>query len=284
MIKHIERLLFLLLPAMAFTACTEDEGTEPGNDGAPNLSIFEQSTTTPNDPDVDGTYRIATNNKTEQVYYLAESTASAGTDDAYAQKVVSQGTQLTLGTDTVSGGKVADVVVKNMVGDYTVSFVAVNGNKRTLRQTTFFGLTWNDVATGTYNFNAYSQNYMTGEASVTTTLQQLSTDPTRYRFHNIYGTGYNLVFTKTDVTGSDEDGTYNFIRVNANTTPYTYGSYGSILVRDVGYFQNDDSYAYDSGWGCYMYENNTVRLVLEHYVSGGYLWYNRVDWFIPSSN
>lgn len=273
MIKHIERLLFLILPAMAFTACTEDEGTEPGNDGAPNLAIFEQSTVVPNDVDVDGTYRIATNNKTEQVYYLAEPTASAGTDDAYAQKVVSQGTQLTLGTDTVGGGKVADVVVKNMVGDYTVSFVAVNGNKRTLRQTTFFGLTWNNVATGTYHFNrSVAQTYLGAPATASVTLQQLSTDPSTYRFHNLYGEGMSLRFTKTTTTGTGSDGVgYTFVRVAAQNTSFSYGSYGTVSVADFATRYNDVSYATDPSYGCMLYDNNNADIIIQYYVSAGRL-------------
>lgn len=283
MIKNIERLLLLLLPALAFTACTEDEGTEPGNDGAPNLAIFEQSTVAPNDVDVDGTYKIATNNKTEQVYYLAEPTANASADDSYAQKVVSQGTEITLGTDTVSGGYVANVVVKNMVGDYTVSFVAVNGNKRTLKQTTFFGLTWNDVTTGTYHFNrSVAQTYLGAPATETVTLQQLSTDPTQYRFHNLYGEGQSLRFYKTSNTGSDDSGSYTFVRVDAQSTSFTYGSYGTVNVADIATRYNDESYATDTGWGCMLYDDYSyVQIIIQYYVSAGRLG-NVFEYFVAN--
>lgn len=69
--KHIDRLLLLLIPALALASCTEDVGTEPGNDGAPELAIYAYDTTAPNDPDVDATYRVATNDKTESLYYFA---------------------------------------------------------------------------------------------------------------------------------------------------------------------------------------------------------------------
>lgn len=268
MIKHIERLLFLLLPALVFTACTEDEGTTPGNDGGPNLTIYEQTTTLPNDADVDATYRVATNNKTEQLYYLAEPTASASSDDAYAQKVVSQGTAVTLGTDTVSGGKVADVVVKDMPGEYTVSFVAVNGNTRTLKQVSFTGLVWNDIASGTYRLSGY-YSYWADSRTNPATLQQLSTDPTQYRIKNAFGTGNHLRFVSTGTTGSDDDGAYTYVTVADQVTPYEYGSYGSIYIRDAATRYNDNSYITDPTYGCKLYDSHDVTFVLNFHVSAG---------------
>lgn len=279
MIKHIERLLFLLLPALAFTACTEDEGTTPGNDGGPNLTIYEQTTTLPNDADVDGTYRVATNNKTEQVYYLAEPAASASSDDAYAQKVVSQGTAVTLGTDTVSGGKVADVVVKDMPGEYTVSFVAVNGNTRTLKQVSFTGLIWNDIASGTYQLSRYHANW-NAPATNPATLQQLSTDPTQYRIKNAFGNGHHLRFVSTGTTDSDEDGAYTYVTVADQSLPYEYGSYGTIYIRDVATWQNDASYSTDPSYGCKLYDSHDAVFVINFHVSAGRLTGATYSYFI----
>lgn len=285
--KYIEQLFLLCLPVLAFTACTEDEGTEVGTDSNPALAVYSYKTKAPNDPDVDATYRVATNNKTEKVYYLAEAASaanSAESDDAIAQRVVEKGTEVTLGTDTVSGGHVADVVVKNMVGDYNVYFVAAAGNSRSLVKKTFTGLEWVDVATGTYYFAKKFQTNLGFPASTTTTLQYLATDPTQYRFKNLYSTGNSLRLVKTDQKGSDDNDSFDYFRVPAQTTPFEYGSYGTVSVRDLGYWQNDDSFAYSPNYGCYVYNDklkNTAVIGIQYYVSAGSLGYGW-DEFVPN--
>lgn len=273
--KYIERLFLLFLPVIAFTACTEDEGTEPGGDGNPALTVYSYKTVAPNDPDIDATYRVATNNKTDKLYYLSEaasSASSAESDDAIAQRVVSQGTEVALGTDTISGGHVANVVVKNMVGDYNVYFVAASGNTLSLAKKTFTGLEWVDVCTGTYYYSKNFQKNLGFPESKKTTLQYLKSDPTQYRFKNFYGVGYSLKLVKTTTTGSDKYDTFDFLRVPAQVTALTSKAYGALSVRDLGYWQNDDSFAFDAGYGCYMYNNklkNTIILGIQYYVSAG---------------
>lgn len=283
--KHIDRLLLLLIPALALASCTEDVGTEPGNDGAPGLTIYAYDTTAPNDPDVDATYRVATNDKTESLYYFAEpeTSAEAASDASIAEKVVSQGTQVTLSDNVMTGGRVADVVVKNMKGKYNVYFVAVSGGKRTLSKQSFTGAEWIDVTTGTYYFSETAQSKLGLPASQAATLQYLKTDPTQCRFKNLYGVGYSLKLKKTTVTGSDKYDTFDFYRVAAQQTSFTYGSYGTISVRDLGYWQNDDSFAYNPGYGCYIYNNaykNYATIIMQYFVSAGSLGYD-MDSFSP---
>lgn len=273
--KHTKRLLLLIIPALALAGCTEDFGTEPGNDNAPAVSVFTYNTAAPNDPDVDATYRVAVNNKTDKLYYLAEpATSTAESDGIVAQRVVSQGTEVVLGTDSVTGGRVADVVVKNMVGEYNVHFVAAKGNQLTLNTQSFTGLEWVDAATGTYYFSARGQAYLGMPASKAATLQYLKTAPTQYRFKNLYGIGYSLVLNKTSESGADDYDTFDFYRVPSQQTPASYGSYGTISVRDIGYWQNDDSYAFSEGYGCYVYNNalkHSAIISIQYFVSAGSL-------------
>ena len=67
-----------------------------------------------------------------------------------------------------------------------------------------------------------------------------------------------------------------YFRVEPQTTPFTYGDYGTVSVRDLGYWQDDDSYAYDSNYGCFIYTNvnkNGVVLAVQYFVSAGSLGY-----------
>lgn len=277
--KHIAQSLLLMVSALAFTACEVDEGTEPGGDSKPSVTVFSLTTTAPNDPDVDATYRVATNNKTAHLYYFAvpaSDAASLSSDATIAEQAKSKGTEVTLHTDTVSGGYVADAVVKDMVGDYNVYFVGTdaNGNNPSVRSASFTGLEWVDVAKGTYNFAARSQSRLGMPATQTATLQYLKTDPTRYRFKNLYGVGYSLVLNKTTTSDTDKYGNYTFYRVAAQNTPFTFSSYGTVGVRDIGYWQGDDSYAFTQDYGCYIYDSgvtHTAVLNMQLFVSAGSL-------------
>lgn len=264
MTKYIERLLLLLLPAMAFTACTEDEGTEPGNDGGPSLVVYDKDTEAPNDADIDATYRVSTNNKTQHLYYLAEPTSSVESnlsDDAYAQKVISEGTEVTLQNDSVTGGYTNDVVVKNLKGDYTITFAAVSGNSTVIKKKTFTGLIWNTIKSGTYYTARVAYRNFGLEQTVTTALQQLESDPTQYRIQNLYGIGNSLILTSTGVKGSDANGDYTYVTIGGQATSGSYGSYGTTYLVDVPYLYGD-AYATDASYGCKMYDSGNVVLVV----------------------
>jgi len=286
--RYIDGLLALLFVSVAFTACTQDEGSMPGGDANPNLVIFAQKTVVPNNADNDGTYRVAVNNKTTEVYYLAEPTKtvkSNGMSEAsYADYVVSKGKKAILAADSLSGGSYSDVVVTGMVGDNTVSFVAVGGGQKTLRQTTFFGLVWLDVVTGTYTFNSTAQKRLGLGKTVSTTLQKLESDPTQYRLKNLFGLGVHLKFTLTKNTGSDSYDSYDYVRVPGQELPLTYGTYGAISIRDIGYWKGDDSMAFSPDYGCYMYNNAhkyEINFGVQLYVSAGSLGYGW-DYFEPA--
>lgn len=272
--------MLVLLSLLAFTACSEDEGTAPGNDNQPHVALNLFAAQLPYDADNDQVLRMATNNKTEAVYYLAEKTeakdARGMSDDAYADYVVSNGKQATLASDAFSGGKIADALIEGMKGDYTITAVAVAGNQKVSSSMTFWGPNWIDVASGTYTFSARAQQRLGVGASTSTVFQYLESDPTQYRFKNLYGVGNSLLLTLTDKTDEDEYDKLQYFRLEPQTTPFTYGSYGAVSVRDLGFWQDDDSYAFDPGYGCFMYTEkykNTVVLAMQFYVSAGSLGY-----------
>jgi len=271
--KNLIYTMMALLAAVSFTACSEDEGTTPGSDSKPVATIFTYSPDLPYDADVDCKVRIATNSATQEVYYFAEKTTdyesrlSSGGEDGVIDYVVSSGTKA-----SASAATPVDVVLQNLGGEYTIAVVAANGSTRSLATTTFTGTAWVDVAKGTYT-SGYSNAAYFGFASVETTLQKKEADPTQYRFKNLFGTGKHLVMTKTEYTTSD-GGTY--MRVAAQATPFTYGSYGTLNVRDVATWQGSDAYLDNV-----LYEDGYCYLWLQWYVSAGNTGY-AYDEFVPA--
>jgi hypothetical protein len=285
--KYIFNLMILTLGAVLYTACTEDVGTEIGSDGAPYVSVYQYVASQPDDPDTDAALRVAANNKVSAVYYLAELTADKKerglSDDAYADYVVNNGTQVELVTDSFSGGKYADFVAKNMKGEYTISVVGVDGGKKAMASTKFTGLDWVTVAEGTYKFGARAQQVLSVDPTTTTTLQYLKTDTTLYRFKFLYGFGLSLQARLTEEVGDNEGDPIYYLRVEPQTLAgYTFGSYGTVGVRDLGYWQDDDSFAYDPDYGCWIMDDNYCNIALSYFGSNGknitYAW----DEFIPN--
>lgn len=287
--RYFESSLIALLSLLAFTACSEDEqGVAPGGDGAPHVAIYQLSVQEPYDSDNDQALRLAVNQQTETVYYLAEKTADkearAMSDAEYADYVIANGAQGTLVSDSQNGGKYADVIVTDMKGAYTISAVATGAGQKQLSTVTFNGPNWMDVAKGTYNFSARAQQRLGVEEKKTGVLfQKLESDPTLYRFKNLYGFGASLLLRLTDKTGEDQNDKLQFFRVEAQATPFTFSSYGTVSVRDLGYWQEDDSFAFDPDYGCFMYTGNykgVVVLGLQFFVTAGSLGYGW-DEFYP---
>lgn len=264
---------------VTFISCTVEEGTEPGNDPEPSILVYQYAASRPNNPDNDVVLRFATNAQTQSAYYLVELTetkeaniASLG-EQGYMDYVVENGVQI----EGASGVSNVDVTIANLYGSYTITAVAVSGNMKTSSETVFVGLDWTDVATGTYYFDL-GKNFI-GVESISTVLQVCTTNPDLYRFKDLFGTGYSMKINLIDYTGSDADGEYRFFRIPATDTPYTYGDYGEIGVRDVGYWQGNDAFVTDSGYESGMYANYNCFLCISYYVSAGTLNYG-YDYFV----
>lgn len=265
----------------AMVSCSADEGTEPGNDSEPSVVIYQYAASRPNNPDNDIVLRFAANSKTTEAYYLAEKTADKEShvasmgEEGYADYVVSNGTKI----DGISGASDADVTIKDLYGAYTITAVAVCGSTKKASEATFTGLEWSDVVSGTYTFGA-SKNLIAALklTSVKTVLQKCTTDDNLYRFKDVFGTGYSLKINLINYKGSDEDGTYQFFRVPVAETPFTYGKYGAVGLRDVGYWQGSDAWVTDNGYESGMYADYNCFICVQYFVSAGNIGYG-YDYF-----
>ena len=231
-----------------FTSCKEDNGTEPGTDSQPAATIYTYEPSAPLNPDNDVNIRFVCNSKTSEAYYLVEKTtekeAHKMSEAAYADFVVANGTKLQLTEDKHSGGKVSEVTVAGLLGDYTITAVAANGGTKTSATKTFRGLMWEDVVTGTYMYSNANVQFLMGEiTSRPTTLQICTTDETLYRFKDAFGEGMHMkINLLPDLVGEDEGGVYTFFRVKdqmdcykkqlqvGNHVALVYGDYTEELI------------------------------------------------------
>ena len=279
--KYINKLFAVVALATAtITSCTVEEGTVPGNDKDPNVVVYSYTAQKPYNEDNDVALRLAFNNQVESAYYLAEkasekeSRLSSLGEEGYMDYVVSNGTKI---GDVTSN---TDLTLTDMFGKYAITIVVVNGTKKTFAATEFTGLEWADVVTGTYHFAVNTS--VTGE-SAPTTLQVCTTDNTLYRLKDVFGQGSNMKFQLLpDYTAKDADGTYTYFRIPATETPFTYGSHGTVSVRDIGYWQGSSAWITDNGYESGMYEDYSCFFYIQYYVSAGSLGY-KYEYFVPDA-
>lgn len=282
----MKRYIYILAAALlgfSFTSCEENLGTEPGNDKLPAVVVYKYAPSSEYDSDTDQRVRFVSNGKVSKAAYLVEKVADKDAfiasqgESAYAEKVLSQGTAISFSADGV-----AETVVTGMTGDYAITAAASDGSQTTMRAANFSGIAWdpNSSIEGTYYLGrANIQNFL-GATSFPATLQRHETDATLYRVKGALGPGTKITFRLIDQKGEDADGVYTFFRIPAQETPYSYGSYGTMSVRDVGYWQGDDAWVTDNGYESGMYADNSCFFCIQYYVSAGSLGYT-YDYFIP---
>ena len=284
--KYINKLFAVVLATAAITSCTVEEGTVPGNDKDPNVVVYSYTAKKPYNEDNDVLLRLAFNSKVEEAYYLAEKAtekeskvASMG-EEGYMDYVVSNGTKV---ADVTTE---ADLAITDLYGKYAITVVAVSGAKKASAVAEFTGLEWADVINGTYYFGVKPD--VTGESRATT-LQVCTTDNTLYRFKDVFGKDSHMKFQLLpDYTGTDADGAYTYFRVPATDTPFTYSNYGTVSVRDIGYWQGNTAWITDNGYESGMYEDYTCYIAVQYYCSGGSLGYGytgntKLELFIPDA-
>ena len=274
---------FLLLAAgiMAFAACTEEKGNEPGNDGKPFSTVYTYEAPLPNNPDNDFKVRVTANNNVEQIFYAVDPTLDIAniSEAEMIQRVQDKGKQLELDVDSFSGGKYKDFIITDLFGAYTISVVSIGGGEKTLSQAEVFGLDWEDVCTGSYILATKFQSFF-GAGALPTTLQICTTDDHLYRLKDVYGQGYSMKMQMLDLFGSDDDGDYQFFRIPETATPFEYGEYGPISCRDIGYWQGNEAYVTEAGYESGMYEDKSCFFCIQYFVGAGSLGFGYC-FFIP---
>lgn len=166
-----------VVSAIALAACSDDEGTDPGHDSAPVVTIYEYAAPEDYDADITENIRIVPNDKVSKMFVYTELqtdkeayVAEKG-EAAYMDRVVSEGTEY--------AGEIQEVVISDLTGTYATTVVAVASNgARRAYENIFKGVTW--VEGGT----AFVQENVAG-LSGTVTVQRQS-DANIFRIVGLY--------------------------------------------------------------------------------------------------
>lgn len=266
--------LLALLVVSAFTACKDEEGREPGTDGAPVVTLYQYTVTTAEgyNPDNDTHLRVAVNNQVNNVYYLAELTdtrdayVESNGEDAYNQYVVDNGTQV-----TVEDG-VVDLYVTGIRGANTITVVGVgNGGALCSASATFLGYVWNTLATGQVCAPIMDGTTAFSWASGFT-LQQREDNPDIYRIADLYGTGYHLIITAQGEAQTEsgdyygeEGNSFRLVTLTTLGTPYSTSD-GQLSLSDCATYMSNSGYL---GYNR-LYENNHLYVYALLSVPAGY--------------
>ncbi|MBQ9660355.1 MAG: hypothetical protein IJV37_03685 [Bacteroidales bacterium] len=279
--KKFIYILASLTAVVSLNSCVEKLGTAPGTDTLPVVTPYNYAPSSEYDADTDQRVRFVNNGKATQAYFLVEKTAdkkalidSQG-EEAYIQRVMSQGTALSF-TDGV-----AEVVVTDMPGDYDISVAASDGSQKTLRSTSFSGIAWDSESgiSGSYYPGLARIKGIVGDGPFEAELQRHQTDEHLFRIKGAFGPGTKLTIQTIDKKGEDEDGEYTFFRIPAQALPFTWGNYGTVSCRDVGYWQGDDAWVLSNGYESGMYADGSCFLMIQYYVSAGNMGYG-YDFFV----
>ncbi|HIY47403.1 MAG TPA: hypothetical protein IAA35_05115 [Candidatus Alistipes faecigallinarum] len=265
--------------------CSADEGTDPGSDSAPAITMYTYTPSSEYNADEDLMIRIAPNNRVAEIYYKSELTTAvqeyiaANGESAYADQVVASGTKL-------EGGTTQDVVLTQLLGNYTITVVGVASNgRKAMASAVFQGLTWSPVVNGTVTYGTLGDVGLTPAPAV---LEKCDIDETLYRVKDMYGEGHHLKFTVLAQGGTASDGSgFKYCRITNQSTGLSYGDYGIISVQDIGYWQGNDSFVLGGGFENYFYvsgpRENQLSFTLYYYVSAGFLGYQKADVFVPNN-
>lgn len=283
--KKLAYILSVALLGIFAASCTEQEGTVPGSDGQPKVTIFQYTPSAEYNADEDVSIRIVKNKQTTSAKYLVELTKDkeaaieADGEKAYIEKVLANGTDITFSDEGTF-----DVLLTGLANFYDITVVAVNGSKKELCSSTFEGLAWKPGIKGVYTIYNGNIRGLTagGDAGQVTELQQCESDEKLFRFKDLYGAGKSLKIKVTDDDPVDT-GTYGLIRyfrVARQSTSLVHATYGPVDVLDFGYDLGDD-YFYDGGYNCYKYDDDGYCVLnLRYRVSAG-AFNSMVDVFEP---
>lgn len=255
--KNLKYLL-LVLPVILLSACSADEGTEPGSNPDPTVTLFHYTPDSDKglNPDNDVTVRFATNSATKAVYYMVDLEKDMNTFindngiDAYMQKIIAEGEKI-----EVNGADNVDKDITGIKGECVVVAVATNGATHSISSFSFVGLDWVTLASGYFQYGI--QALPTGNYCE---LQKCMNVENSYRIKDAFPGGMNMLFTTTEQTGADENGNYTIISVPENETPWTTTS-GPLYVSDI------DTWTGEQQYYSLMYDDNYCQFALAWYVS-----------------
>lgn len=255
------KYILLGLPLIFFSACSEEEGSDPGTDTNPVVTMYSYAPESNDEtnPDNDVIVRFATNSAVAELYYLVENEddanayIDANTAEAYMEKVIKEGTKI-----DVKGSENIDELIKDQHGDIMVTGVAVNGGAKSMAYITFTGLDWTKICSGDFVPNNL------GLPTRICDLERCIQDKNLYRVKDAFKAGKSMKFSLMGLKGTAQVGPDEFmafypVRIPVAQTGFnlnfTDGSTSPLWVVDIAGWQGDASFATDSEYMSVMYED-----------------------------
>lgn len=219
--RNIYRIFMGLLVLGPITSCSEEQGTEVGNDAEPSVIVYQYTPGEGYNADNDIKLRVASNNCTQEAYYLYELTEdkkeyiAANGEMAYLDHVITDGIKL----DNISGESIQDIILTGLIGDYTITAVAVSGNQKKAFETTFYGIQWDVLGTGMF------QSTFFGDIFPVEIRKAAHAE--WYKIVEPYEQGLDLIikFNGTDAAIEQQQ-------------VYTHPTYGAVYAEGIGVLNN----------------------------------------------
>ena len=272
--------LIALVPAVFMASCSAEEGTEPGNDSNPVVTMYSYTAPEGYNPDQTAYVRVVPNNKVSKIYVLTELKAdkeafvAQSGAEAYVQRVVSQGTAYAAETQ--------ELVIEDLQGAYTITAVAEAANgARTAAEVNYKGIKWVEAGP------AWVQENIAGLRGYVNVMRH--DDENVFRVVGLY--------TQLDPDLGDPEETFDFVFNGENLVEFNNSNAPFVIVGvgerngtagDWHGYYNIGSYAsycypetlYDGDYPVavahmLVLNNATGSLYTNGYI---YMWMDEVEW------
>jgi hypothetical protein len=251
--KKILGLALLVCSALLLNACKVTEGTEPGNDTKPVISVYSLL---PGDlnPDTTFSFRVAANNKVSKLYVLI------GSAEADASTTKSQGT-------SYPGQLNTDIIMENMSGALVASVVGedASGNLTKVGTASFTG--YDKIGTATVTINPVPSAASFGTFLTEVEVYRSSGDPHDLKLSGPLDPAYPIKLRYADDTSLTITNKVSVVGTNSGIpSGFNNSSYGMI------YWQVDE----DPGYTWCDIEEKIINLNYRNIVTAGTFggWYD----------
>lgn len=273
-------LLFAAFVATTMVACTEEVGTEPGNDPTAVATIYELAAPADVDPDTTCKIRIAPNSTSKKMWVLAELEAdkeayvSSKGEAAYLKYVSENGT-LYEAIDQ-------DILFENLAGKYVITVVVADASQNLKGyEYKYEGILWQDFCTATL-YTGHLQAFF-GSQLPTTVQMQKADGRDEYRFVSPYQTiaeKYGL----TQYTEAGHHFRFEWDGQSAAIKPVSDKQSSGLYILTSGFYHPSYGMVYwyvdsDPNYTYYDAENKMFQIETQMTVgAGAFGWYD--DWYI----
>lgn len=273
-------LLFAAFVATTMVACTEEVGTEPGNDPTAVATIYQLAAPKECDPDTTCKLRICPNSTSKKMWVLAELEAdkeayvSSKGEAAYAKYVSENGTSYEAADQ--------DILLENLAGKYVITAVVADaGNNLKAYEYKYEGILWQDFCTATV-YSGHLEGLL-GNQFPTPVVLQKADGRNEYRFV----APYYAAASRYGFTQYVQDGyhfRFEWDGQSESIKPVSSSVSGGLYVLQTGFLHPSYGMVYwyvdpDPNYTFYDAANKMFQIETQMTVgAGSFGWFD--DWYL----